>query len=73
MKTKGFWIHCYSMDVVYEVLKVYDVHEDYLKVKYRCWNKGQGTMSWLIDGLYFNGKVMKKDLDKWRRHEPLSI
>jgi len=30
-------------------------------------------MSWLIDGLYFNGKVMKKDLDKWRRHEPLSI
>lgn len=72
MKTKGFWIHKNSMDIVYEVLKVYDIHADYIKVKYRCWNKGQGTKAWLLDGMYFNGKVMKNDLKNWRPHEGFS-
>jgi hypothetical protein len=70
MKTKGFWIHKNSMDVFYQVLKVYDIHPEYIKVKYRCWNKGQCGVPYLLDGLYyFKAKVMKDDLKNWRRYD----
>lgn len=69
MKSVGNWIHQNSMDVFYEVLKVYNVHPDYVKVKYRCWNKGQCGEPWLLSWNTYKAKVMKKDLVNWRRYE----
>lgn len=68
MKTKGYWIHRHSMDIFYEVLKVYNVHKDYIKVKYNCWNINQFGEPHMTPGNPYRAKVMKKDLANWRRY-----
>lgn len=68
MKGKGFWVHENSMDMFVEVLAVYDVHPDYIKTKFRCWNKGYTGQPWMMLPKIFRGKVLKKDLPKWRRY-----
>jgi hypothetical protein len=69
MKAKGYWVHQNSIDVFYQVLKVYRINPHYVKVKYQCWNKGFGTgQPWLCSDI-LNAKVMIKDLKNWRRYE----
>lgn len=68
MFSKGNWIHARSMDVFYEVLKVYDVHPDYIKVKYRCWNINQFGQPFCLWVDPIRAKVMKKDRPYWRRY-----
>ncbi len=68
MFSKGYWIHKNSMDVFYEILRLYDVHPDYIKVKYRCWNKGQMGVPFLLPGTY-KSKVMKGDRMNWSRYQ----
>lgn len=68
MFSKGPWIHKNSMDVFYDVLKVYDVHPDYIKVKFQCWNKGQCGQPWLLTTKTFRAKIMKSERTNWSRY-----
>ena len=62
---RGYWVHQNCRDMFIEVLKSYNVHTDYIKIKYRCWNKGYTNDPWMITPSIFKAKVMKKDLINW--------
>lgn len=69
MFSKGFWVHKNSIDVIYEVLAVYNVHDDYVKVKYRCWGKSYDGTPQILRFEPLKAKVMKKYKKDWSRYE----
>jgi hypothetical protein len=61
MRQGRFYRHNNFMDVMVYVRKVYDVHKDYVRVKFEWWNK---TLDHPI-GIVQNFKIPKKDLVNW--------
>ena len=68
MKARGYWIHKNSMDIFYEVLSVYNIHSEYVKVKYNCWNINEFGQPHTTPGNPYKATVFKKDLVDWRRY-----
>jgi tetraacyldisaccharide-1-P 4'-kinase len=68
MFSKGNWVHKNSMDIFYEALKVYNVHKDYVKVKYNSWNINEFGQPFIVPGGPYRSKVMKKDKTNWRQY-----
>ena len=66
MTTKGLWQHELSMDVIYEVLAVYYVSEEFVKVKYRSLVLTQsGKLEPVSDTM--KAKVYRRDFGAWQK------
>lgn len=66
---KGMYKHENGRDLVIEVLKSYDVHPDYIKIKYRCWNIATKNEPFLMTNSVLKSKLYKKDLQNWSRYD----
>lgn len=64
--TKGFYYNIYGDDMFIEILKAYDVHPEYYKIKYRCWNKNEFGQPFMILPNIFRSNLLKKDRKNWR-------
>lgn len=58
-------------DVAYEIVQVMQTKSGNYKIKYYCWNRGQGSSNgvrgpgWLIDNKPFKAKILNKDVANW--------
>jgi len=68
--TRGYFQHISSMDMFIEILSVPYIGPNYTKIKYLCWNYGQGDGPYLITTKPFRAKVLKDQYDNWLRTNP---
>lgn len=70
MITKGYWVHKNSMDMFIEILSVPFIGPNYTKIKYRCWNYGQGNSPYPILMRTYRTKILKDQYQNWTRTYP---
>lgn len=67
--TKGFWKHINGVDMIIEVLASYDVHLDYIKIKYKCLTLCYNGDAHYSTDKIFKSTVVKSDLKNWINYE----